>query len=218
MSTGTARVLSVESLVLFRARLCKFGEDVKDTLSAVEMQIHRVFAWLDDRAKHWHREIKVRQEELVRAKLELQTRKIMCKDGRGPGTTDQEKSLRKAQARLKEAEDKAAACKRWHPLLQHAIHEYHGPARILSSSMDIDLKHTLALLAQKIESLEAYLAVAVPSLPLPPSADSSGTTGLECMGFGETAVAIASIAREAAVQAAETPEETSDKETQEPTS
>src|SRR5947209_8434828 len=165
MSTGTARVLSIESLVRFRGKLCEFGEDVKDTLSAIEMQLHRAFDWLDERAKHWHKEIKVRQEEVVRAKIDLESRKMMCKDGRGPGTTDQEKALRKAQARLKEAEEKAAACKRWHPLLQHAIHEYSGPARLLSSSLDTELINALALLAQKLDALEAYLSLAVPTLP-----------------------------------------------------
>ena len=59
----------------------------------------------------------------------------MCKDGKGPGTSDQERALYKAKMRLKEAEDKLANCKRWGPLLQHAVHEYHGSARALSGTL-----------------------------------------------------------------------------------
>jgi hypothetical protein len=186
---GSARVLSIESLERFRGKLCEFGKDVKDTLSAIEMQIHRVFAWLDERGKHWHREIRVRQEEVLRAKMELQSRKNMCKDGRGPGTTDQEKALRRAQARLKEAEDKLAACKKWQPQLQHAVHEYHGPARLLAGAMDTDLLHTLSLLAQKIASLEAYLAVTAPQLPPLAGTGESADTALPSAAFGQPAAA-----------------------------
>src|SRR5262249_54775979 len=153
----TARVHSLESLVEFRIKLAEFGKDAKDALCAAELQIRRATDWLTQKGKYWQKEIRNRQEEVVRAKNELMSRKAMCKDGRGPGTTDQEKALRKAQARLKEAEDKLAACKRWGPLLQHAIHEYHGPSRQLSGALDSNLLHDLAILKQKIEALEAYL-------------------------------------------------------------
>src|SRR5229473_5109777 len=171
--SGAARVLSIESLARFRAKLCEFGKDVKDSLCAIDMQIHRAFNWLEERGKYWKHEIRVREEEVVRAKIELQSRKGMCKEGRGPGTTDQEKALRKAQARLKEAHEKAACCKRWHPLLQHAVHEYQGPTRVLSGFIDTELLHALNLLAQRLEALEAYLAVAPPSLPEPAGTSST---------------------------------------------
>ena len=47
--SGAARVLSVESLDRFRTKLCEFGKDVKDTLCAIDMQIHRAFNWLVER-------------------------------------------------------------------------------------------------------------------------------------------------------------------------
>jgi hypothetical protein len=184
----TARVNSIESVADFRSKLAEFGKDAKDTLCAAEMHIRRTFDWLADRAKHWHREIKVREEEVVRAKIELQSRKAMCKDGRGPGTTDQEKALRKAQMRLKEAQQKAANCKRWGPLLQHAVHEYHGPARGLSGVLDTDLLNALAMLAQKLTALEAYLALQAPSFAPPPEASSTAETPVESVATPVMAV------------------------------
>jgi hypothetical protein len=159
----SARVTSIETVDKFRSSLCEFGEDVKDTLCAVDMHIRRTFDWLADQGKFWQKEIRKRQEEVVRAKIELQSRKAMCKEGRGPGTTDQEKALRKAQARLKEAEDKLMNCKRWLPLLQHATKEYYGPARSLANVLDTQLVQALARLEQKFAALQAYLAIAPPS-------------------------------------------------------
>jgi hypothetical protein len=161
-----ARVTSIETVERFRNALCEFGKDVQDTLCAADLHIRRTMDWLIEQSKHWQREIKVRQEEVTRAKIELTSRKYMNRDGKGPGITDQEKAFRKAQMRLKEAEDKLANCRRWKPLFEHATREYQGPARQLSAASDVELQHSLALLDQKLAALEAYLA-----LTPPPSAD-----------------------------------------------
>jgi hypothetical protein len=178
--TRTARVHSIETVRDFRAHLCEFGTKARDSLSSIEMQIRRTFDWLEDRYKYWLREIKVRQEEVTRAKIELEQRKNMSKEGRGPGTADHEKALRKAQARLKEAEDKAACCKRWKPILDHAVHEYYGPARGLSGALDADLVKALAILESKLNALEAYLALAPP--PAVSDPQPSGQTSSESVG------------------------------------
>jgi hypothetical protein len=160
--SGSARVTSIETVQHFRNALCEFGKGVQDTLCAVDLQIRRTTDWLVEQGRFWQREIKVRSEELTRAKIELTSRKYANRDGKGPGITDQEKAFRKAQARVKEAEDKLANCRRWKPLLEHAVREYQGPARQLSSAADTDLQHSLALLDQKLAALEAYLALAPP--------------------------------------------------------
>ena len=87
---------------------------------------------------------------------------MVNRDGRGRGTSEPEKNLRKAQERLKEAEQKAANCKRWQPELQQAIIEYSGQARVLAGALETDLKHAIHILDQKLEALERYLAVAAP--------------------------------------------------------
>jgi DNA repair exonuclease SbcCD ATPase subunit len=187
--TRGARVTSIETVQDFRNKLCEFGKDAKDVLCAAEMHIRRMFDWLNERGKHWQREIKLRQEEVVRAKIELESRKAMCKDGRGPGTSDQERALHKAKMRLKEAEDKLSSCKRWVPQLQHAVHEYHGPARALAGRLDTDLVQSLALLQRKLEDLERYLALAPPSTPLPAGVGGPAEEQLATAGSPNTTVA-----------------------------
>jgi hypothetical protein len=171
----SVRVHSLESLEKFRVALIEFGQDAKDTLSATEMHIHRTFDWLEEKAKYWTHEIKRRREELTRAKIELDQRKFADRNGRGPGHSSQEKQFRKAQARLKEAEQKFENCKRWKPLLEHAVHEYLGPARQLNGAIDTDLTQSAILLKQKVIALEQYLALQAPSLgDMGPASETSG--------------------------------------------
>jgi hypothetical protein len=180
----SARVTSIETVERFRNTLCEFGKEVQDTLCAVDMQIRRTVDWLTDQAGHWQRQIKIRQEELTRAKIELTSRKYMNRDGKGPGSTDQEKAFRKAEARLKEAESKLANCRRWKPLLEHAIREYQGPARQLSAATDTDLQHSLALLDQKLAALAAYLALNPPPAPSAVMASSETVAASEPAAAG----------------------------------
>src|SRR5262249_22469711 len=74
---------------------------------------------------------------------------------------------RRAQERLKEAEQKLANCKKWAPIFEHALREYQGPARVLSGSLETDLKVAVALLNQKLDALDAYLRVNPPPAPAP---------------------------------------------------
>src|SRR5438876_9094539 len=106
-----ARVTSIETVQHFRNALCEFGKEVQDTLCGVELYIRRTTDWLADQGRYWQQQIRVRQEEFTRAKIELTSRKYANQGGKGPGTTDQEKAFRKAQGRLREAEEKLANCR-----------------------------------------------------------------------------------------------------------
>lgn len=157
-----ARITSIQALEAFRAEFAEFLVDAQDALTGVEMEIRRAEAWLQDQQKHWQAEIRKRTEDVQRAKSELSVRNYQNRDGHGMGNTDQKKALRLAQIRLEEAEAKLANCRRWGPQLHHAIHEYHGPARLLAGSLDTEGVQALALLGNKLAALEAYLKLAVP--------------------------------------------------------
>jgi len=164
--SASARVHSLDALKELREKLCAFGVDAQEALCSTELEIRRVFDWLQSRAKHWQHAVRECQEEVVRAKSELTRRKYGQGSGPGPGCTDQEIALRKAQEKLRQAEEKVENCRRWSRNLPQAITEYHGPARQFGGFLEADLKHSAALLERKIAALEAYVAV--------PSATHSG--------------------------------------------
>ena len=76
---------------------------------------------------------------------------------RAPDTTEQEKALQLAQARLAHAEDKVENCRRWLRLLPEAIIDYEGPARQLSGILEADMPKADSLLENKIRALEEYV-------------------------------------------------------------
>ncbi len=161
----SARVTSIEALKDFRAALCDFGVDAKEALCATELEIRHLLDWLEQQLKNWQREVRKRQEELVRAKNELVQKKYSQRDGRGPGYTEQQVAFERAQARLQEAEWKVERTRHWTHVLPRDVTEYEGPARQLSGMLDSELAHAVALLDQKIDALEAYVKMQAPSTP-----------------------------------------------------
>ncbi len=161
----SARVTSIEALREFRGSLSRFGHDAKEAVCATELEIRRIFDWLEAKLKYWQREVRIREEEVVRAKAELIQRQYGKRDGRGPGTTDQEIALEEAIRRLREAEAKVEKTRQWNNLLPRAVSEYEGPARQLMGMLDADLARGIAILDQKIDALEAYVQMAAPTAP-----------------------------------------------------
>ena len=101
----------------------------------------------------------------MQAKAELTRRKMLPIIGKNPDTTEQEKALKRAQARLAEAEEKLAICRQWLPRLRRAIEEYEGTARPLGNWLEHDLPRAAATLEQRIAALQAYVGITPPSQP-----------------------------------------------------
>jgi hypothetical protein len=159
----SAHVTSLEALGAFKAILCEFRIDVQKALCSIEHDVRRASEWLEERRQFWHKEVRRRQEDVARAKAELQQRRYANRDGRGLGSTDQELALAKAQESLREAEVKVERCRRWEPLLSQEVLEYEGQGRQLSSLMDAELPNAVALLQRKIDALESYVRLMAPA-------------------------------------------------------
>jgi hypothetical protein len=184
--TQAAHVTSIDALEEFRTALLKFGNEAQAALCAAELEIRRTLDGLDQQLRRWQTELRVRQEEVVRAKAELSRRKWGHRDGGGPGTTDQEIALAKAQERLREAETKIETIRRWQRLLPREVHEYEGPARVLAAWLEANLRHTTAILESKIATLEAYAALLPPGQEQTQAAVSEAASSTEGRQAGST--------------------------------
>lgn len=162
-----AHVTSIEALAAWKDSLCVFAAEGRDALTAVEMEIRRAVDWVEDQIKLWHAEVRKSEEAVVQAKAELTRRKMLPIVGKHPDCTEQEKALRKAQARLAHAEEKLETCRRWLPRLRKSIEEYEGFARPLAAWLEHDLPRACAVLEQRIAALEKYVGTAPP--PSPPA-------------------------------------------------
>jgi hypothetical protein len=155
-----ARVTSLDMLRDFRASLAEFKADGQDALTAIALDVRRAFDWLAQQKQFWTRMIRECQDEVTQAKAELTRKQVFHPGERQPDCTQEIKALRRAQARLEHAEDRAEKCRRWEPTLQRAADEYQGPARQLADLLEGDLPKSLALLERLLIALEEYVAVA----------------------------------------------------------
>jgi chromosome segregation ATPase len=151
-----AQVHATERLTEFKAAVQTFIAKAKDAMNGNAMAIRRSQDWLEEQLGRWKSEIRVAEEAVVVAKNELARKKMMRISDRPPDTTDQEKALRKAQARLAHAEDKRDQCKAWLGRMPDAVEEYDGQARPFADSLEYDMAKMIAFLEQKIAALEEY--------------------------------------------------------------
>jgi hypothetical protein len=163
MSTQ-ASVQSIDALKDFRVALALFAEDTLAALGAVDMEVRRTVMWVQhDRRTYWQEQIKRRREQVAMAKAEVFRRKLAKTPDHTPAYTEQKELLRQAEARLRDAETRAALIRKWEPALQQAVLEYHGTTRRIKDLASGDIPRALVKLERMIDALEAYLRVAVPS-------------------------------------------------------
>jgi len=174
-----ARVLSVEVLEELRAALVRFKQEAASALSSVSLVIERAHIWLDQQERYWKQEIRKREQAVSEARLELQRRKMMEILDRPADTTEQEKALRRAQARLEEAERKLRAVKAWLVNWPRAVNEYRPSGQRLADFLEIEMPQLLAWMQGRIEALQEYLATQVPSSSAPSHAPAESAPPAE---------------------------------------
>jgi hypothetical protein len=163
-----AQVTSIEAIKDFQAFLCQCCADIREALCAVDMEAHRVLDWVaHDQASFWRRAVRDRQEELAQAKADLFRRQLERLSGEEPDLIEQQEAVWRANRRLHEAEDKVDNCRRWLPLLQHALEEYQAPARQLAALVEGDPPRAVAVLEQVLDALESYVFLAPPTASAP---------------------------------------------------
>jgi hypothetical protein len=164
--SSAAGVLSIERLEHLKEALARFINDGQTALGLAEMEIRRTQETLEDRLRYWQgQEIRCR-EAMAQARSALSHARAMH-DGKRTGCVEQELELRKAQQRLRDAEEKIGVVKRWLRELPAYIKEYETPARILTGFLEADLRQAVVQLENKIAALHAYVAVAPSQTTVP---------------------------------------------------
>jgi len=134
-----------------------FRDKAKNAIGSNQIEIRRGQDWLESQLQFWKGEIRRAEEAVFVAKNELARRKMMRISDRPPDTTDQEKALRKAKARLEHAEEKRDNTKAWLLKYPDAVLEYEGQAKPFQDMLEFEMSRMIAFLEQKRAALDAYL-------------------------------------------------------------
>ncbi|AGA30370.1 hypothetical protein [Singulisphaera acidiphila] len=166
-----ANVRSTDAIKQFKLALLTYAEDSRVALGAMEMEIRQVRNWLErDQYTYWTSQVKRAKEKIAEARTELNRRRLSQSNSDAVSDSDQKEALRIAKHRLEEAEDKVERIKKWGPVLEHALSEYHSQSQPLSDKLSGGLVGSLALLERMIVALEEYAALQAPAAPtLPPT-------------------------------------------------
>ncbi|HEV3003212.1 MAG TPA: hypothetical protein VGX78_02080 [Pirellulales bacterium] len=161
---GQANVHSVAALEEFKAALVKFVTEAREALSGTDMQVRRGLDWFQhDLLKHWQSEHRKREDAVVNARVDLERCRMQKFGDRTPDCTDQRVALKKAQARLEEAEQKVKAVKKWSKVLQDEADEYRGASQELGNTLAGEMPKALHDLKRMLDALYAYLETTAPS-------------------------------------------------------
>jgi hypothetical protein len=171
----SANVLSVDTLKDFKVSMINFGEDARNALSGVDMELRRMRDWLErDQLGFWQAQVKKRSEEMMQARADLHRRKISQQGSDAVSDAEQKEALREATKRLRVAEEKVQIVRKLIPFLHHAIDEYHSHSQPLGDHLSGGFEKSVLGLERMIVSLESYLALRAPAAPRLDSAQNTG--------------------------------------------
>lgn len=179
MSQERADVRSIDVIDRFRATLAEFVDAGRTALIEAESDLDRAILWLDrERAPHWVRQIRRREELVTRAKSELYRKQtqLSAKDGR-PSVVEEQQNLKRAMARLEDAKRRLEATRTWIRRLDRERTMYRAAVSPFAGVVEVDLPHAVGLLRRMSENLEAYVGMAPPDLAraLNPPEESGGS-------------------------------------------
>jgi hypothetical protein len=161
--SSQASVNSIDSLKDLRVALALYGEDTLGALGAVEAEVRRTVRWLqEERPYYWQEQIKRRREQVSQARADVFRKNLQKRADYTPPMSEQKENLRKAEASLQDAEKRLAMVRKWQPIMQHAVLEYHASVQRIKDLAASDVPRAVNLLTKMIDALEAYLRVAPP--------------------------------------------------------
>ena len=155
-----AKVTSIDVVEQFAAALNCFGEDAKTSLDGVEMEIRRAMNWIQKEQKdYWTQRIRRGWDEVNIARKELERKMMFYPGDDRPSCHDERLALEAAKRRLRLAQEKIEAVKRWSHRVQREVNEYIGAVQQLRRWMEFDLPQGLADLGRMARALEDYVAL-----------------------------------------------------------
>ncbi|MBT3378654.1 MAG: hypothetical protein HN742_33295 [Lentisphaerae bacterium] len=156
----TARVMSIDALSAFRAKLCIFREKGTVALAEMNSEVQRTSTWLrTDRSNHWRNQIRIREMRLVDARNDLNRARMA---GVRRSCDVEVQALRVAKHAVEEARFKLQATKKWGHLFDTKAASHTARLRKVVTAFETELPAAVAQLDGMINSLAAYADTKAP--------------------------------------------------------
>jgi hypothetical protein len=163
--SGLAKVTSIDAIRAFSAAIQVFAEEAAAALDYLDLQVKRAQQWIGhDQKQYWTLEVKKGWDRVAQARAELERCLTFRKAGdHQPGCIDEKKALQRVQRRLRIAEEKVQAVRRWEHVIDRHVLDLTGSNAQMSDWIHAELPKALAALERMAGALESYVAVDVAS-------------------------------------------------------
>lgn len=152
-----ARVTSVEAIQLFRGALIEFGDETRDAVEMLILEVRRAIDWLEhDRSHYWPEQTRRASDAVVTARNDLERCELAVRAEDRKSCLVEKKALEKAKERLKLCERKVELVKHWKRTLHHEVREFQGQMFKMTDFLDTDLPRALAALQRITTALDRY--------------------------------------------------------------
>jgi hypothetical protein len=142
------------------------------------LELRRVIDWIEhDRASYWPRAMRNASDALLEAKNNLARAESALRPEDKRSCYEEKAALEKAKRRLRSAEQKARAVRKWRIVIKHEVDEFLGQMAKLSNHLDAEFPRAFASLERMAAALDKYTDVTAPR-------DSEKDTGSATDGSG----------------------------------
>jgi type II secretory pathway component PulJ len=167
---GRAKITSIDAPQAMTTTLQRFQHEAATALEELSQEIQRAVQWIQhDCKQYWNEQLRIRQQEVTEARVNLERHQMMTVGDYRPSCYDEKKALELAKRRLALARERIESVRHWSYAISHAVHEYKGGVGPLARWLETDLPRALAALEQMSTALESYVAIE------PATADAGGS-------------------------------------------
>lgn len=174
---SAANITSTDAVRSFKVALQEYEADLRDAITQLLLEMRRAVDWLEhDRARYWPQEVRNASDALVQARSDLARAETSI--GADDRRSNYEKRLafEAAKRRLRSAEQKVRAVRKWRVELSQRADEFEGRLGRLTNFLDSDMPRAIAVLERMATALDKYTEKATPSEASPGSGSLESTS------------------------------------------
>ena len=157
MAARAANISSIDAIRAFAAAMAAFEDGAEDAAVQLELEARRPVAWIDERGMYWPKEVRKASDALSEARISLEKCELTISGEDRKSCYDERKALEKAKRRLRTAEDKVQAVKRWKVKIRKEVEEFQVQIAKLRQFLESDLVRSMASLKRMSEALDKYV-------------------------------------------------------------
>ena len=157
MSARAANITSIEAIRAFTTALMAFEDGAEDAAVQLEIESRRPVTWIDELGMYWPKEVRKASDAQSEARIALEKCELTISGEQGRSCYDERKVLEKAKRRLRLAEEKVQAVRRWKVHIRKEVEEFQVQIAKLRQYLESDLVRSIASLKRMSEALEQYV-------------------------------------------------------------